>query len=695
MRGDPATTTHTEYFAFSGGLDLVTPHLSLAKGSVLDAVNYEPGLYGGYRQINGFERFDGRLSPSDQNYYLLEATISGTIAVGNTVTGGTSGATAVVLQVNGTTELIITKIAGTFQNGETLKVGGTVQATTTSLASSNSATTSDLDNSYRIMAADNYRADIQAVPGSGSIRGVWVYNDIIYAFRDNVGATAGVMWKSSVAGWIQVALGFEIAFTAGTGQINVGDTIVGGTSGATGVVTRVQLETGVWGSSAAGHITLLTITGTFSAAELLKVATVAKATCSGSQSAITLPAGGRYEFINYNFTGSTSTYRMYGCNGVGNAFEFDGTTFSKIRTGMTIDTPSFIAAHRLHLFLAFNGSLQHSAPGLPYQWSVVIGAGELGLGDTITGLLPQPGNATTASMLVTTRHQSYMLYGTSVANWVLSLYAQDAGGIPYTAQNVGTAFFMDDRGLVRLGTTQQFGNFEQATISRKVQPFIDANKGLVTASSIVRSKNQYRLYLSTGRVLVVAVSTNQSSMGAMVSGYSFTFIDYGTTKPVRCIVSAEKSNGTEATFFGSDDGYIYQAEKGFTFDGVAMARWLRFPFNHSKSPRIRKRYRKAVFEMSSEGQATIQLAADFSYGDTDISVGNTTTPITSIGLGGYWDTAIWDQFYWDARSIVNVPEIGLTGTGTNISLMTYSATKEPSHTLQGVILHYTPRRLTR
>ena len=40
-----------------------------------------------------------------------------------------------------------------------------------------------------------------------------------------------------------------------------------------------------------------------------------------------------YDFVNFNFQGEEGIETMYGANGVDNAFEFDGTNFTKIRTG--------------------------------------------------------------------------------------------------------------------------------------------------------------------------------------------------------------------------------------------------------------------------------------------------------------------------------------------------------------------------
>ena len=54
------------------GLDLVSPKIVAPPGSMLDCKNYELVDFSGYRRIDGYERFDGRLSPSVTKFYRLE-----------------------------------------------------------------------------------------------------------------------------------------------------------------------------------------------------------------------------------------------------------------------------------------------------------------------------------------------------------------------------------------------------------------------------------------------------------------------------------------------------------------------------------------------------------------------------------------------------------------------------------------------
>ena len=202
----------TDFYPLGGGLDLVTPAIAVSPGKILDSQNYEPAIGGGYSRISGFERYDGQASPTSKSYWLISINLTGTIVVGNTVTGLTSAATGVVVGLV-TGQLVLARVSGTFNASEALQVAAVTQATSTSLAVADSANTPTLHADYKLLAANDWRTLIGAITGSGRIRGVWVYNDVVYAFRDNAGGTAKNMWKATSSGWVQVSLGKEIQFT--------------------------------------------------------------------------------------------------------------------------------------------------------------------------------------------------------------------------------------------------------------------------------------------------------------------------------------------------------------------------------------------------------------------------------------------------------------------------------------------------
>lgn len=690
----PSSSMKAKYFPFVGGEILTDPALSQPPGSLLYGKNYEVYPEGGYRRIDGYERFDGRTKPSESIYWILEFQ-TGTVAAvdTNVITGATSGATAELIAdavvesgTYGGSDAVgymaVALLTGSFQVGENIQVSASTVAVVKTVENALGATTDALDTTYSQASIERARSKIGTVTGSGAIRGVWSYSGNIYAFRDNVGATECNMYKESASGWTAVDLGQYIKYNNGTAAVAEGVTLTGVTSGATGVVRRVTITTGTVGSSDATGVFVLTgVTGTFVSGENLQVSASTVAVSTSALVTISLVPGGRYEFVNYNFGGSTSTYRMYWVDGFNTCFEWDGTYAVPIFTGMTIDTPRHIAAHKKHLFLAFQkGSLQHSSIGDAYGWSVVTGAAEIGTGGEITGLQVQAGDA----MAVFNRNRIYILYGTSSADWNLKTFSNDSGGGEYTIQNLTETMFLDDRGITTLSAVNAYGDFAMNSISKKIRPIISDKKGLSISSVRVRAKGQYRLFFNDGTGIYATFSGNK------IAG--FIRVDLG--KVVYTVCSAEDSFGDEILFFGSDDGYVYQMDKGTSFDGSSIEAMLRLSYYHFDTPTRDKRFRKVQFEMTADSSVSVQFSPDYSYSDPDVPEARTRT-LSIDGSGGYWNIDNWDTFNWTGQ-IISTSEENLDGIGTNMGMLILSeATYEQPHILQGVTVHYSPRRIRR
>lgn len=686
----PNVKVAQDYVKFSGGIDLITPVLSINPGNCLDALNYEPDVFGGYRRIDGYERFDGRASPSAAIYYYIECALTAAVAVGDTITGVTSSATAVVCVVQPGI-LAVTKLSGVFVTGEVINVSGLPVGTLTTAAIVFGSPDGANDAIAMAAAADLYRNDIQAVPGLGPIIGGFLLNGSVYAMRNNVGGTEAVMWRAIGTGWTQINLGRELAFTSGgTYILKEGDTIVGATSGATAVVARVTIATGTFAAGdAAGNINFLTQTGTF-VAEVLKVGANADvATITANSVAITMAPSGRLETVNYNFSASVSAYRTYGADGKNKAFEFDGTVFSRITTGMTADTPVHVLAANKMLFLTFNGSLQNSGINNPFSWTAQTGASEIGIGDVITNIQSSPGG----SVLISSRNKVSLLTGTSTANFVLASVSDNIGALPYTMQSItpqGTqdaVLFLDDAGVAQLNRTNAYGNYLGGYISDMVRPLIEALRPKTIGSSVYKTRKQYRVYGNDGSGIALCLIPSNNGVQTAVTAFKYPH-------NVRSVWSGEDVSGLDVVFFGDDNGFVYQCDRGSSFDGQEIEAYLRLPFNNTKSPRLRKRYRKAVMEMSAKGYVSLSFWPEFNYGDIDIASHRGQVGVIQ-GAGGYWDKDLWNTFYYDART-VSSPEFEMDGTGINVSMLFYSKSKiDLGHVLQGVIFHYTARRLQR
>jgi hypothetical protein len=671
-----------EFILFNGGYDTVTPPLALSSGCVRNAQNFEHDINGGYVTTTGHERADGQLKPSNAAYAVLTCVITGAVSTGDVLTDDTAAAYGTVIALPSGLA-VLTKITGTFATGN-IKVGVTVVGTCTGPQIVDGASTPSLHAQYKNLAADVYRALIQAVPGSGDILGVKLYNDVLYAFRNNVGGTAAAMYKSTASGWSLVAMGRELAFTSGgTYVMTEGDTITGATSGATAVLTRVALASGTFAAgSGAGLLIFASQTGTFQAENLNVGLNTNVATIAGDSSAITFAVpGGRFEFALENFGGGANTTRMYGADGKNRGFEFDGTVFTPIVTGMSADTPLHVVGHKNQLFFSFLGSIQHSAPGQPFMWSAVTGAAELAMGDTVTGFNVQPGSEAGGALAITCRNKIGILYGTDVSDWNLVAYKTESGALPYSIQRIANTIMFDDRGITNLETSQAFGNFSSATLSRRIQNWLRDKRTKITDSCVSRNKNQYRLYFSDGYA-IYATFDNKKLLGMMPILFP---------NPVKCVDSSEMLDGSEAIYFGSTDGYIYEMDKGTSFDGAPIEAFIDLAFDHSKSPRTLKQYRKATFEISGNGYAEFGFSYEIGYNSAEIDQSASVTSVTSF-TAGQWDSGTWDAFVWDGVTL-SPTECDMTGTAENMSikLRSYSDYFLPAK-FSGALISFTPRR---
>ena len=431
-----------------------------------------------------------------------------------------------------------------------------------------------------------------AVTGSGPIRGVWEYNNVVYAFRNNAGGSACVMHKSTSSGWAVV-------------------------------------------------------------------------------STPTLSPNGNFEFINHNFTGHSGSLKMFGCDGINKAFQFNGTTLSFLTTGMTTDTPSHIGVHKNHLFLSFTGgSVQHSGVGNPASWNLVTGAGEIGIGTEVTGFSSMKGD----SLAITGRNQISILYGASASDWNLKLFSPAIGAVARTnGQMDSDLYFFNGDDLSSLTATQAFGDFESASVSAVVKPFIDARKSNTVGATVNRDKNQYRLFFDDKSVLVGTIINRQ------VVGFTTWRLEHTPS------FITEK-------YMGCTDGSVMYMDNGVSFNGAAIQSYLRLPFTSFNTPHRKKRFRKATLELEAGSQATLDYLADYDYGSGGSSSG---AQATVYGGGGFWDVANWNNFVWSS-AVVASAEAYLNGSGMNISLLiVHSSATDPAFTLQGVQLNYSLRGLNR
>lgn len=720
--------------SFPGGLDLTTPSLALQPGALTACQNFECSQSGGYGRIGGYERYDGHASPSAALYTIVQFTAFTTIpAVNDALKQATSNATGTVIAVvtAPTPYVALTQVSGVFDTAHTVtdttQAGATVGIPVPTMVGIDSKTNAI----YIAAAADVYRALIGPVPGSGSILGVvgMTFNNVdnVYGFRANSGGTAVAIYKASSLGWVlvpfynlvsfvsvppgdvitpdmpgQIIPSWETeAFTPSLtvensggltvqGQIQIvaaapqpqdGDILTQG--GVTATIKRVMWQSGSFSSSAAGQFVITNPAGGDFTQGLAATSSGIIVTLSGIQTPISLKPGGRFEFVTCNFSGSITTRRIYGCDGVNQCFEFDGDVLAPISTGLSPDAPSHIAFHRNYLFVSESASISFCGAGTPFKWNAIDGGGEIATGDIVTAMLTLPGSQTSPTLAVYQRTNTSFLYGSDPTTFSFVTFNTGLGALPYSAQNLFDTFFFDPLGVVTLRTTLNWGNFLPSSLTKNLLPLILQERTKLSASAILRSKSQYRVFFSDGAALFVTM-VNQQYLGTA---------QMLLPNPVFVCDETVTANGTEVSYFGSNDGlgYVYQMDVGTSFDGADIGAFITLAWDAIKSPEILKRFRAVSMEMQGSSFASVTFGYQLGYGSSSISQPNNVTRDSGF-VGSNWDSFTWDNFVWDGQTLIPT-RLDMTGTGENIQVTISSGTNYiGAFNVNSLIYHFSMRR---
>lgn len=224
----------------------------------------------------------------------------------------------------------------------------------------------------------------------------------------------------------------------------------------------------------------------------------------------------RYVFITANFFGDKDLDSIYGANGVGRGFAFNGEDFYKIQTQPDAekDKPRHVASHHTHLALGYDdGRVDISVVGEPWNFDGAQGASSWATGDPVTGLLPLSGTilGVFGSKSITG------ISGTTVDNFATQTISPNIGAIEYTITDMGYPVYANAYGIYTLSQTQQYGDYLGSPMSQDISPWlrprlvrkVTSDKEVVVAWP-VRSKNQYRLAFSDGYILTMTMNGQQA-----------------------------------------------------------------------------------------------------------------------------------------------------------------------------------------
>jgi hypothetical protein len=192
-------------------------------------------------------------------------------------------------------------------------------------------------------------------------------------------------------------------------------------------------------------------------------------------------------------------------------------------------------------------------------------------------------------------------------------------------------------------------------MSQLVAPLLEdyARDGVEPVASLISRRNgQYWLFFDNGAGIIAYLGGKQPAIMPFVFGVVPT-----------CACSIE-DDGIERMFFGAENGFVYELDKGTSFDGLAIEHYVRLAFNSFGAPQVEKRIPKAVLDIEASGPTTLSVSADYDYGAV---AGFEPQEVVVTTGGGAIDDLGTNELYF-ASQIEAIGEVYLGGVAKNISL---------------------------
>lgn len=400
--------------------------------------------------------------------------------------------------------------------------------------------------------------------------------------------------------------------------------------------------------------------------------------------------GTRYQWITANFYGNRAGRSAYGATGAGPAFWANTTGYGLLPTGVTadLDRPKYLSFHSGRLALGFEqGSVVLSVLGEPSNYNGEDGALEIATGDSITGLLDMPGE----TLAVFGQRSIRKITGTADANMVLGTISGNSGAFDYSAVLVGQeAVFTGVNGISALTQTAAYGDFAGQRMSDPIANWLRVklanksaltSKGNVVMAYPVRSKNQYRLVLTTGEVVILTLTSE---------GPRLTRANYAMTGQVLVPYawsSATDTNGQERIHVAwtqlTRTSEVVEMEHGWGFNGQVFRHYFDTAHVFSNNGASFSKIEKVRLFGQGYGVATLGINSSGIEEDFDQPY-HTRSQDISIPkfLESLQDTM---------RPVTSVANIANYGLGIKLrfegTMLEGSNLTEPAHICQALVLH--------
>jgi hypothetical protein len=623
-----------------------------ATGTARRLVNFEPSIKGGYRRIEGFEKYDETKIPSH----------------GEPVVQG-SGQTGTSLE-----------IANVFKSPSigdeiTLSGIGTYSVSGVSFDSTEHSATLTLGASLASSPADKL-AVVFTDDGSIPVSGLQVFSDGVVASR------GGNVYYSTGSGWSRINVpSHGSSLVAGGGQS-------GGTL-AVDALTSTPLAGETFTVDGIEKVYTVTADATVVAGAATLTISPNLASSPSDNAAITwlgsdAEDSGRVRFDIHQFSGVNT---LIGVTGTSRPFKYDGTTFEIIAGTSDTTGSEFVVEFKNHIFYGKGSLLTFSEPYLDNDFDPGDGAGTINLPYTLTGLQVFRDN-----LIVFSTNSIHYVTGSSITDFALSSISDDIGCVAAdTIQEVGgDVIFLGPDGLRLLSGTEKFNDFGLAVASRPIQQdakeLVESNTTF--ASCVIRAKSQYRIF---GYKSSTLASSSRGLAGVQFADQTAEGMAWSKLKGFKAYVaSSEYRNdlNQELIVFANADGYVYKMETGNSFDGANIQAIYSTPYLSVTDPSFRKTIYKVYTYVDPDGvvSGSLQLRFDFSAPEK-IQPSSVAFSDSGSSTPAFYGTAIYGTSRYGSRTN-SVRANLVVGSGDTVSFEYSFDNTNPPFSIDAIVFEY-------
>ena len=392
----------------------------------------------------------------------------------------------------------------------------------------------------------------------------------------------------------------------------------------------------------------------------------------------------RYTFERFNFNG---TDKIIFADGANHASTWDGTNLvdmngaSGTGAGTAPSAPQLITIFKDHIFYADSttNTVTFSAPFSENDFTSGNGAGTIKIDSTIVGM-----KVFREELYIFGATRIFKLTGSSSSNFAMQPVARSIGCVSgFTIQEfAGDLVYLGPDGLRTIAGTSRIGDVELGTISQAVRPlFAEQPDPELFESLVIPSKTQYRIFFcNDGRL-----DRETKGIVCVLKGEGYEFSELRGIKPAS--TDTERLSGVETVIHGGYDGYIYQQEKGNSFDGAEIEGTFRSPDLTMGDAGVSKSFTHLLINYSPESAVNATIALKYDY-SVDTAVNPAPYPLSVSSLVSVYGTQVYGAgIYGGASDPVLRQPIEGSGYAIAIRIVDDGTTSSP-YTMRGFQLEF-------